>query len=139
MSGICPGNTQALGDVDRLASAGEWTALALLPSVANRPDAVGALAAAADKEPAFRWMWAIVNSGGQPQYWQQVSAKLASGIKVPENLRDDVRRFILNPPPQQALTTYQTYQQPGVHRDLPSLRRGRMRGGSFRVMETRHR
>lgn len=111
MSGIYPGSTDALGNVERLASAGEWTALAVLASLGNRPDAMGALAAAADKEPAFRWMWAFVNSGvGQPQYWQQVSANLASGIKVPENLKNAVRQFVLTPAPQQS-PTHQSYQQ----------------------------
>jgi hypothetical protein len=117
VSGIYPGNTQALGDVARLASAGEWTALAVLASLANRPEAVGALAAAADKEPAFRWMWPIVNSGN-PQYWQQLSANLASGIKVPEDLRDDVRRFVLTSASELA-PTHQSYQQRG----LPDSRR----------------
>jgi hypothetical protein len=104
VSGIYPGNIQALSDAERLASAGEWTALAVRATLANRPDAVGALAAAADKEPAFRWMWPIVNSG-QPQYWQLMNANLSSGNKVPENLRDDVRRFVLTPRRSKRLRT----------------------------------
>lgn len=115
MSSIYPGNIQALGDVERLASASEWTALAVLASITNRPDAVGALAAAADKEPAFRWLWPIVNSG-QPQNWQQLSANLVSGSKVPEDLRDSVRQFVLTPMPQQAqhASMYQSYHNRSV-------------------------
>lgn len=112
MSGIYPGNLHSLGNVEQLGAAKEWTVLAALAHLANRPEALGVLAASADREPAFRWMWVVANSGG-PQHWQQVNANLADGIKVPANLRDAVRNFVLNPAPQQG-TTHIGYQQPNA-------------------------
>jgi hypothetical protein len=110
VSGIYPGDMQSLGNVEQLGAAKEWAVLAALASLADRPDAVGVLAAAADREPAFRWMWAVASSGG-PRHWQQITANLADGIKVPEDLRDAVRNFVLTPAPQQG-TTYLGHQQP---------------------------
>lgn len=117
MSKIFPGDLQSLRRVEALAGAEEWTALAVLASSAGQPAALGALAAAADREAAFRWMWAIVGSGGQAQQWEQVNAKLADGVRVPQNLRDAVRSFVLSPVPSQTATMQQPYQQ------RPDLRR----------------
>lgn len=112
MSGIYPGNLHALGNVEQLGVAKEWTVLAALAHLANRPEALGVLAASADRAPAFRWMWVVANSG-PPQHWQQMNTNLADGVKVPANLRDAVRNFVLTPAPQQA-ATYLGYQQPNA-------------------------
>jgi hypothetical protein len=79
VSGIYPGDTRSLGDVERLAAAGEWAVLAALARLAAVPDALGALAAAADREPAFRWMWAVTNFG-DPRHAQQIATKLAEAM-----------------------------------------------------------
>ncbi len=100
MSGIYPGALQALADVEKLTAAEEWAVLAALAAFANRPEALGALAAASDREAAFRWMWVVAGSSGASQHWQQLSQNLASGLRVPEGLRDAVRDFVLQPGPQ---------------------------------------
>jgi hypothetical protein len=56
LSGIYPGALNALGDVQKLTAAKEWAVLAALAAFANRPEALGALAVAADKEAPFRRM-----------------------------------------------------------------------------------
>ena len=120
MSGIYPGALQALGDVEKLAAAEEWAVLAALAAFANRPEALGALAAASDQEAAFRWTWVVASSSGSPQHWQQVSQNLAEGLRVPEGLRDAVRDFVLQPVPQ-VQGGYQANQQQLLARQAPRM------------------
>ncbi|MDP9474227.1 MAG: hypothetical protein M3R38_00730 [Actinomycetota bacterium] len=99
MSGIFPGALGRLQSLDALAEAGEWTALAALAHVAHHPPALGALAASANKEAAFRWAWPIVRQATDARAWVEFNERLAEGVRVPENRRQDVRDFVLSPLP----------------------------------------
>lgn len=108
---IFPGSIAGL-KVEALAEAREYTALAALAHTANDVRALGALAAASgESEAAFRWMWTIATAGPQQQRWEQVRQDLGEGIRVPENLRDAVTRFVLEPVPEQVQQQMQQYQQ----------------------------
>lgn len=87
MSGIYPGSVNPLRDLDTLREAEEWTALAALAYVARQEGAVGALAAAADREAAFRWAWSLVLNADEAGWWLQFANNLAEGMRVPDNWR----------------------------------------------------
>lgn len=98
MSGLYPGAVGALADNAKLVEAKEWTALAALVSRAGEPEALGALASAADDREAFAWMWAVFNPD-DPRHLQQIVERLVDGAAVPDNRRDAVGDFVLAPDP----------------------------------------
>ena len=100
MSGLYPGASGALADHARLVEEEEWAVLAALALRAGEPEALGALASAADDWKAFAWMWSVFNQG-DPRHLSQLHERLAAGAAVPNNRRDAVRDFVLEPDPLQ--------------------------------------
>lgn len=98
-----------------LAERGEYTALAALVEHAEMEDALGWLAAIAQDPEALRWLMALLASKfppeGYPQqeqgqldlYVQQLDDQLPEDLRVPEDLREEIKEFVLTPPtpPQQ--------------------------------------
>ena len=127
LSGLYPGAAGALADHASFVEEKEWAVLAAIALRAGDPDALGALASAADDWRAFAWMWAVLNPD-DPRHLEQLSERLAAKAAVPKNGRDAVGGFVLTPDPLRAMSPGAYHAHLNQPNSAPMLRRAAQEG-----------
>ena len=104
-----PADPSSLG-LEALAHGGDYTALAALVHHTDAYDAFGALASSGREPEALRWVVALLATklppaGYQPHeqaeqqaYVGQLDDNLPENLRVPGELRDEMKEFVLTPP-----------------------------------------